>query len=583
MRLPVKRQCISCSLGSTVMSDDMKDAAWSLLKLVNNDPGMGSDASESLHVANRGVDLSDVDNMCDLGAPAPAPGAGSPGAPVAPVEDSSDNSMHAAEMEAAARDTFQKLAEGWTSQDYLHNLPNKNSEKERLYLDVEACKKRGVAVFQRFPNNKIDRLLAQTSLREHGYFLAQGDTYLTSVATSDVFRKFEQKRLFDATCIKTEAAATAFATQEVTTEGHDTDDDESAPSAATPISSRTGDDSETVSAKAKKRDVPRLPEPKQEDFGKEPTVQGVLLCIYAYLVTCENFEKIFQRFVNVNQFGAPDFKTGNGDGKRKQVKMIDLAEPAKEDGESDASFVRRRAGHQILGLILRELFYDVCDVLNDQEYGIEKFFDVTFAGPLESSSGTEVQDYHTDKEPDRLLEGTSTIWNISTWWHNVSILLNSAKNVRKLVLHYRKNKDDFVEAYKRVRSSAGKQQFSRRKCNRLSAEEIDRAWQCHLHHHVKDNAAEFLKMQCADLMLPPVMIMVFKLDFVHGGGAYPGRVPRHLRETVGTGQARRWVYRHGKFHFRSAALTSTDDAEHGMLIYFLIFVYPHEFPLYSRV
>jgi serine/threonine protein kinase len=472
--------------------------------------------------------------------PAPAvDGAGSASCGL-PATGCSDSSNYGAEMDAAALDTMRILEGGWTSADYLHNFIDKQAKSQRTFLDEAACKAKGIAVFDEFPTNAADRILAQKSLREHGYFLAGGDNLMTQVANSPEFRAWYQGALFSAVCYHHEAAKGAFATQEVIFEGYDTDDDEFTPSAA-------GAESSVENVPAKKtRDVPPLPEPKPNDFGETPTIPGILLCIYAYIVKCNDFTPIFQCFV------GPELRTDNGDEKRKQIKMIKLPEPVKEDTESEASFRRRVAGYHMLKLIMKELFYQVCNVLSDEEYAYEKDYDAEFAGVIESSSGTKPQHNHTDKEPDRLGQGASTIWNISYWWHTISCLMNSAKNIQKLVWYYREKKIGFVNAYQKVWHSVHRH-------TKLTDETIDLAWQCHLHHHVKDNAVDFLKMQSADLALRPVLIIVFQLDFAHGGGAYPGRVPRTLREydEHRTGSKPRWSYRHGKFHFRLAVLIHT--------------------------
>ena len=72
-------------------------------------------------------------------------------------------------------------------------------------------------------------------------------------------------------------------------------------------------------------------------------------------------------------------------------------------------------------------------------------------------------------------------------------------------------------------------------------------------------------MELARLALKSFTWSVFNMDYVHGGGAYHGKIPRHLRNydhsTMRAGArdqkrtrtdiaARRWKYRLGRPHFR---------------------------------
>jgi hypothetical protein len=199
------------------------------------------------------------------------------------------------------------------------------------------------------------------------------------------------------------------------------------------------------------------------------------------------------------------------------------------------------------------------------EYTIERLWDDLYAGIVKTLALASGQYLHADKEPDRHGVGASVLINLSVWSCWITSLLRSSKNIEALLQYYRDNYDLFATLYLANNPSIKAQKLSKEELNKS----LQQAWQCHLGLYVRDNPSAFRSMKLVDIELVPFMIKVFNLNHVHGGGPYPGKVPRRLRDYSANRQKRRrpsstgkrhWRYSYGKVHFRSGLTRQIDSS-----------------------
>ena len=454
-------------------------------------------------------------------------------------------------MEGAVREVNKEMANGFESQPPLTTL-SESSCKD--YVEYDQYAQHGIFMAENIPETEAEHLLANAALHDQGFILVNGESLAIKVA-HELKSQREGKHLFNAVCYDENAARKILKSQEVVLTGVDTESGEESDEAE-----RTSDGFEPCAAMGGEwgefRSKP-LPEPDQRKFNKTPNITAILMCIYAYLLSVR-CETIFQKFKpNKGGFLSEDV----GDARRLQSKIRQLPDVQQKPGESDSSFFRKSAGKIFLCLFLQRLCFLVCNWLPAM-YTIDRLWDDLYAGIVKTLALASGQYLHADKEPDRHGVGASVLINLSVWSHWITSLLRSCKNIEALLQYYRDNYDLFATLYLANNPSIIAQKLSEEDLNKS----LQQAWQCHLGLYVRDNPSAFRPMKLVDIELVPFMIKVFNLNHVHGGGPYPGKVPRRLRDYSANRQKRRhssstgkwhWRYSYGQVHFRSGQIDSS--------------------------
>lgn len=456
-------------------------------------------------------------------------------------------------MEAAVREVNKEMAFGFESQPLLTTL-SESSCKD--YVEYDQYAQHGIFTADKIPETEAEHLLANAALHDQGFILVNGESLAIKVA-HELKSQSGGTNLFNAVCYNENAAREILKSQEVVFTGVDTKSGEESDEVE-----RTSDGYERSAAMGGEGEEFRtkpLPEPDQKKFNTIPNITAILMCIYAYSLSVR-CETIFQKFKpNKDGFLSEDV----GDARRLQRKIRQLPDVKKKSGESDSSFFRKSAGKIFLCLFLQRLCFLVCNWLPGV-YTIERLWDDLYAGIVKTLALASGQYLHADKEPDRHGVGASILINLSVWSYWITSLLRSSKNIEALLQYYRDNYDLFATLYLANNPSIKAQILSKEELNKS----LQQAWQCHLGLYVRDNPSAFRSMKLVDIELVPLMIKVFNLNHVHGGGPYPGKVPRRLRDYSANRQKKRqssstgkrhWRYSYGKVHFRSGLTRQIDS------------------------
>ena len=442
-----------------------------------------------------------------------------------------------ASMKSKVLEVKNALQNGFQLQ-HLSALTEDLEEKHRRSIELQQFPENTIFFADHIPATKEEHAAANDALLQKGFVTINTESVAFEVVDSPAFKKLERGRLFEAVCLEEKAARECLRSEEEVFEGVDTD------------SEKESEDSERRSDGF----VPcAVKEGGRGKRGKGSTrnITAILVCVYSFLVGVGKFKNIFQIFKK-NENG--DLIEEVGDGKRLQVKMRQLPEVKRKHKEEDAPYYRRLAGREFLIQFLHKVFFLLCDWL-PTEYTFERFWDDMFAGIVKTLGLASGQHLHADKEPDRHGLGVAVLINLSIWSHWITCLINSSKNIETLVEYYNQNYDLFSKVYLANTPEIVVDSLSQEKLKKM----LLLPWQCHLYLHVRDHAGSFLPMQLADIELVPALMTVFRLSHVHGGGPYPGKIPRRLRDySVPSAQKRklspakrRWQYRYGKAHFRS--------------------------------
>jgi hypothetical protein len=148
------------------------------------------------------------------------------------------------------------------------------------------------------------------------------------------------------------------------------------------------------------------------------------------------------------------------------------------------------------------------------------------------------------------------VCNISPWSYWFADLENSAPNIARLndLVYNVTERQKFVKAFGRTKSLQDPKKYLYHVMKGGNFEAKWRcAWQCHCEILVREEMARngaasgYKEMRLVYAELEPFMWKAFDAWHVHGGGAYPGTAPRRHRQRK---ELKRWLYRHGKVHFR---------------------------------
>lgn len=458
-------------------------------------------------------------------------------------------------MESAVLEVKKALKDGFELQ-HLSVLTENLQGGHRKSIEYGQYSQNDIFFADQIPVTNDEHLAANDALRDQGLVMINTESAAIEVVDSPEFKKLEGGRLFDAVCQEESAARESLRSEEEVLTGVDTDSEEESDNTEhrsdgfVPCAEKEGG----CRGKRRQRSHPTAAEKPALN------ITAILVCVHSFLVSIK-FETIFQVF-NKNEDG--DLTEAVGDGKRLQVKMRQLPAVSRKPNEKDAPYYRRLAGREFLFLFLHKMFHLLSDWLPN-EYTFERFWDDMFAGVVKTLALASGQHLHADKEPDRHGLGVSVLINLSIWSNWITSLLRSSKNVEALLEYYRQKYDLFATVFLANTPEIATQSLSQEKLNKM----LLLPWQCHLNLHVRDHPSSFLPMQLADIELVPALMMVFRLNHVHGGGPYPGKVPRRLRDysvpdarkrklSTISAKRRQWQYRYGKAHFRSGPKCQID-------------------------
>ena len=455
-------------------------------------------------------------------------------------------------MESAVLEVKKTLDDGFEPQHLsaLTETETLNESRHKNSIEYGQYTERGIFVADGIPSTRDEHAAANLALRNQGFMLIDTTSVVHEVVNSSDFKRKEGGRLFEAVCLDESAARECVRSEEEVLTGVDSDSDEESDD----VGLRSDDgfvpcaENGGGGRKGKQGSLPK----EEKRSKKAPNITAILVSVHAFLVSIK-FETIFQLFTkNADGHLTEDV----GDGKRQQAKLRQLPQVNRRKNESDASFYRRSAGREFLFQFLRKVFTLLSDWL-PREYTIDRFWDDMFAGVVKTLALARGQHLHADKEPDRHGLGVSVLINLSIWSHWITSLLGSSKNVEALLQYYRQNYDLFATVYLANTPEIDTRSLSEGQLQKI----LLRPWQCHLNLHVRGHRSSFWTMKLADIELVPVLMAVFSLNHVHGGGPYPGKVPRRLRDYSVPGSRKRlqstssakphWSYRYGKAHFRS--------------------------------
>lgn len=297
-----------------------------------------------------------------------------------------------------------------------------------------------------------------------------------------------------------------------------------------------------------------------EETTQKATITGILLCIYAYLVSipCVPHEARNKtgKFVNIFQRFASDQKraTEAGDGSRSQIKAQQFPVPTRHKEETDQSFYQRFAGFAVL-LRYFEQSFDLFAIAIESSYDICRHWDKQRSSSLRSQAPSEAQEMHADHDPRKGPSGISVVSNVSWWPYWFAVLQNSTFNIKRFhsIANNKEEMEKFKQAFEKTRSLKDP---SKLLSSVIEGETFDdkwkHAWQCHCELLIREDMARegetYKEMQLRHVELEPFMWLAFDTREVHGGGQYPGRAPHRLRQRIDG--SKRWFFRYGKVHFR---------------------------------
>ena len=446
-----------------------------------------------------------------------------------------DSSEHA-RMKAEVRKVKLQIDAGWKKTGGLAELPETLGESCKVYIEQGSYEDHISPPLRRIPETPNENRIGTRILEEEGFALVQLEELARETVEKPGFKNAHEGMLYQAVCYQEAAALEALRTQEEVLNGMTTEESDH------DRRSSAGSEHPAAQEQQDTNQVP-LPEPDPTKFGSTPSLISVLLCVYAFLGLAK-FETIFQRF-DRNRDGH--LHNNVGDGRRLQAKMGQLPKLEESEYKTRPLLLNRlRAGKRFLEDFLQSVSSKICGWLPN-DYVIYRAWDEMYAGPVKALAQAAAQFFHTDKEPDRHGKGAAVLINISLWSCWVSCLLKSSKNIEALLKYYRSNYDLFKKLY----IAEAKLSVRGKSVGQIN-ELLHLPWQCHLENYVQDNPSTFKKMMFANIELTPWLMKIFKLDQIHGGGEYPGKVPHRLRKysQLGSGN-RQWHYRYGKVHYRS--------------------------------
>ncbi len=459
-----------------------------------------------------------------------------------------------ASMETAVLEVKTKISD-WCEHQLLSSLPENMKSGHKQSIEYGCYSQHGIYVADRIPVTQDEHFAANNALRDQGFILINTESVALEVADSPDFKAKVKGSFSSTVCMEESTARECLEFQEEVLTGEDTDSDEEAEKFSD-SSKVQGQESRST---AHKKRVEQEKKSRSAKSGRAaanpkkavPNITAILFCVHAFLASV-NFDTIFQAF---KQDKGGDLTEDGGDGKRLQAKMRQLPDVKKKQGETDDSFQRRFAGREFLFQFMIKVFTLLSNWL-PKEFAFDRFWNDMYAGIVKTLGHACGQHLHADKEPDRHGLGAAALVNLSIWSYWITSLIRSAKNVEALLQYYRQAYDLFATAY-----IANSPEIAARALSEGQLKEVlSRPWQCHLDLHVRNHPGSFHSMKLAEIELVPFMMKVFSLNHVHGGGPYPGRVPRRLRDyspairkRKPSAAKRRWRYRYGKAHFRSGS------------------------------
>ena len=478
-----------------------------------------------------------------------------------------------------------QCAEEYLSREFLHD---RSQYTGRTYIASEDLEKMGIPVFSDVPvvgSQEYRKFLATLADGGSGIGVVMLEKKALELANSAQLRSHHVHGDLSQQFYVSEQDAAAFNDQYLTDEisGIDTDsDDESACEGAQSSGSKSTKEDSTGKAvhPGKEHQSPHrgnkagysLPvNAVPAKTAPNPTVHGIILAVCVFLISIlDKMEAIFESFrLNTKDDRFGWFESAFGTERRSQLKADKIKEPVRLQDESLDSFMFRMAGFCFFQLFLQEIFQDFANLI-PASFEFSRYYGPTKAAALNCCAlegFCPKQDIHADKEPFRLGSAVSILCNVSSWFSWFDILLNSAKNISTLTAIY--NRD--FNAFRRAIHAHFKGQKGTRNLNHLltlkgKAERYHKyrmLWNCYLNVYVEKYIKEFEPMELASLEMAPLSAAFFVMDYAHGGGEYPGKIPRKYRKYATDSKKRKrgrgiatkktlkpWTYRYGRLHFR---------------------------------